>query len=297
MEGLGWNMAGRLALVTGGSRGIGRAICRTLASAGCHVVIGHQASKDAAESVSNEIQQNGGSCEIKRFNVADLDQVQGICQEILEAYGRIDLLVNNAGIARDQLFVRMKPQDWQQVLDVNLTGAYNCARCVAKSMMKRREGCIVNMASIAGIMGNAGQANYSASKAGLIGLTKALARELAPWRIRVNAVAPGYIETDMTDRLPSKVKEEVRSQIPLGRFGNPEDVAWTVLFLSSPASDYVTGQVLNVSGGLYLLTLFSRFSATFGLPFPGGTRVAIRKTFLQGGTRDGSRSGTGDPTS
>jgi 3-oxoacyl-[acyl-carrier protein] reductase len=252
MSALDWNLEGQIALVTGGSRGIGRAVCQLLARAGVHVVINYQGAEEAAHSLAQELQATQGSCELKRFDVADLDQVRAACQEILDAQGRIDILVNNAGIARDQLLVRMKSQEWQRVLDVNLTGAFNCARSVVKPMMKRREGRIINMTSVAGLTGNPGQVNYSASKAGLIGLTKALAKELAPWKIRVNAVSPGYISTDMTEGLPSKVKEEILRLIPLERFGTPEDVASSVLFLASPASGYITGQVLNVGGGLYM---------------------------------------------
>jgi 3-oxoacyl-[acyl-carrier protein] reductase len=216
------------------------------------VVINYQSAREAAQSVLEQITSEGGSVELRPFNVAHLEEVQEAFKEILEAHGRIDVLVNNAGITRDQLFVRMKPQDWQQVLEVNLTGAFHCARAVAKAMMKRRSGCIINMSSTAGLAGNPGQVNYSASKAGIIGFTKALARELAGWGIRVNAVSPGYIQTDMTEQLPDKAKEEIRGLIPLDRFGTPQDVAWAVSFLASPASQYITGQVLNVSGGLYI---------------------------------------------
>ncbi len=252
MSGLGWSLEGRIALVTGGSRGIGRAISELLARAGVHVVINYQSAEEAAQSAVHEIQAREGSCELKRFDVADMEQVQAACQAILGAHGRVDILVNNAGITRDQLFVRMKPEEWQRVLQVNLTGAFNCARCVAKPMMKRREGCIINVTSVAGLTGNPGQANYSASKAGLIGLTKALAKELASWKIRVNAVSPGYVATDMTEALPPKVKEEILHLVPLERFCTPEEVAWAVLFLASPVSGYVTGQVLSVNGGLYM---------------------------------------------
>jgi 3-oxoacyl-[acyl-carrier protein] reductase len=252
MKDPGWNLEGQVALVTGGSRGIGRAISRLLAGAGVHVVINYQSAQKHAQSIYDEIHGAGGSCELKPFDVADADVVQRACKEILDARGHIDLLVNNAGVTRDQLFVRMKPQEWQKVLEVNLTGAFLCARSVAKAMMKQRSGCIINMASVAGLAGNPGQVNYSASKAGLIGFTKALAKELAPWGIRVNAVSPGYIQTDMTEQLPDKVKGEIRGLIPLQRFGDPQDVAWAVYFLASPASHYITGQVLNVSGGLYM---------------------------------------------
>jgi len=252
MDGSLMNLSGQVALVTGGARGIGRAISQLLAGAGAHVVINYQSSQRSAQELAEQILSGGGSCELKPFNVADPDQVQLACQEILQTHGNIDVLVNNAGITKDQLFVRMKPEEWRQVMQVNLDGAFNCSRAVTRSMMKKKRGCIVNMASVAGLAGNAGQANYSASKAGLIGLTKALAKELAPWNIRVNAVCPGFISTDMTDKLPEKVRGEVLGSIPLGRFGTPEDVAWAVFFLVSPVSHYITGEILNVSGGLYI---------------------------------------------
>ncbi len=246
------SLSEQVALVTGGSRGIGRAISLLLASAGAHVVINCQSSQASAQEVAEQIRSKGGSCDVKPFDVADPEQVQLACQEIQKQYGNIDVLVNNAGITRDQLFVRMKSEEWRQVMQVNLEGAFNCSRAVARSMMKKKRGCIVNMASVAGLSGNAGQANYSASKAGLIGFTKALAKELAPWNIRVNAVCPGFIATEMTDKLPEKVKEQVLGSIPLARFGTPEDVAWVVFFLVSPVSHYITGEVINVSGGLYI---------------------------------------------
>jgi 3-oxoacyl-[acyl-carrier protein] reductase len=247
-----WRLDGQVALVTGGSRGIGRAVCRLLALLGAHVVINYREAADAAKAVARDIEAQGGGCELKAFDVADAAGVRSACREILDAHGRIEILVNNAGITRDQLFVRMKPEAWQRVLDVNLTGSYLCAKAVVKAMMKQRSGCIVNMASVAGLTGNPGQVNYSASKAGIIGLTKALAKELAAWNIRVNAVAPGYIETDMTEGLSDKVKEEILTFVPLQRFGTPDDVAAAVYYLVSPASRYVTGQVLNVGGGLYM---------------------------------------------
>lgn len=252
MEGLGWNLGDQVVLVTGGSRGIGRAISQLMARAGAHVVINYQSAQEAAQALAEEIRAGGGRCELKPFNVADPDEVQRACQEIHDRHGRIDALVNNAGITRDQLFVRMKTEQWRQVMEVNLDGAFLCSRAVARSMMRKKKGCIINMASVAGLAGNPGQANYSASKAGLIGLTKALAKELAPWSIRVNAVCPGFIATDMTGKLPEKVRQEVLGSIPLARFGTPEDVAWAVLFLASPAAHYITGEVLNVSGGLYI---------------------------------------------
>lgn len=252
MGGFEGDLEGKVALVTGGSRGIGRAICLGLAGSGAYVVINYQSAHEAAQLLADEIKAAGGRCELRRFDVAQYDQVQQACQSILDAQGRLDILVNNAGITRDQLLVRMKPQEWKDVLEVNLTGAFHCARAVAKAMMKRRQGCIINIASVAGMTGNPGQANYSASKAGLIGLTKALAKELAPWNIRVNAVSPGYITTEMTEGLPEKVKEEILGLVPLKRFGSTQDVAFAVLFLASRWSEYITGEVLNVSGGLLI---------------------------------------------
>lgn len=249
---LGWDMRDQVVLVTGGSRGIGRAISILMARAGAQVVVNYQRNEEAARSLEEEVKSWGGKLELKRFNVASSDEVQKACQEILESHGKVDVLVNNAGITRDQLFVRMKPEEWREVIQVNLEGAFLCSRAVARSMMRRKSGCIINISSIAGIAGNAGQANYSAAKAGLVGLTKALAKELAPWSIRVNAVCPGFIETEMTERLPQKVKEEVLRSIPLERFGTPEDVAWAVAFLASPKARYITGEVLNISGGLYM---------------------------------------------
>lgn len=246
------NLGEQLVLVTGGSRGIGRSISRLMARAGAMVVVNYQSAQEAARSLAEEIRAEGGRCELKPFDVGNPDQVQMACQEIQETLGPIDVLVNNAGITRDQLFVRMKPEEWRKVMEVNLDGAFLCSRAVARSMMKRKRGCIINISSIAGLTGNPGQANYSASKAGLIGLTKALAKELAAWSIRVNAVCPGFIETEMTGKLPEKLKKEALSGIPLGRFGSPEEVAWAVLFLASPAAGYITGETLNVSGGLYI---------------------------------------------
>lgn len=250
--GLEWDMRDQVVLVTGGSRGIGRAISLLMAKAGAQVVVNYQKNEEAARSLEEEVRSSGGKLELKRFDVASPDEVQRACQEIMESHGKVDVLVNNAGITRDQLFVRMKPEEWREVMRVNLDGAFLCSRAVARSMMKRRSGCIINISSIAGIAGNAGQANYSAAKAGLVGLTKALAKELAPWSIRVNAVCPGFIETEMTGRLPQKVKDEVLRSIPLERFGSPEDVAWAVAFLASPMAHYITGEILNVSGGLYM---------------------------------------------
>jgi 3-oxoacyl-[acyl-carrier protein] reductase len=195
----------------------------------------------------------GAQAKLIEFNVADAGQVQQAVDEILKESGRLDLLVNNAGITRDNLILRMKEEEWDAVLAVNLKGAYNCMRAVSKAMVKQRFGRIINISSVVGVMGNPGQANYVASKAGLIGLTKAVARELASRNITVNAVAPGFIQTEMTESLPAKVKEEMLAQIPLGRFGTPEEVAQTVAFLASEAAAYLTGQVIHVNGGMLMI--------------------------------------------
>lgn len=245
------DLNGKVALVTGGSRGIGRAICSRLAQHGALVIINYNRSPEEAESLSREISKEGGDCQLKRFDVSDGDQVQKACEEILKEHGKVDILVNNAGITMDQLFVRMKEHEWRAVMEVNLTGVYHCCRALARPMMRRKGGTIINMTSVAGLGGNPGQVNYSASKAGVVGMTKALAKELAPWGIRVNAVAPGYIVTEMTQGLSEKVKEEILGLIPMRRFGDPDDVACVVLFLASEASRYITGEVINTSGGLY----------------------------------------------
>ncbi len=245
-------LEGQLAIVTGGSRGIGRAISIRLAEEGATVIINYLTHEDSARETLREIEASGGKAEVLRFDVSSFEEVQQVFKGVLDEYKRIDILVNNSGITRDNLFVRMKEVDWSRVLEVNLSGSFNCCRAVAKAMMKQRNGKIVNISSVAGQIGNPGQVNYSASKAGLIGLTKSLAKELASRNIRVNAVSPGYIETEMTEVLPEKVKEEVLKVIPLDRFGKPEDVAEAVLFLVSDRSDYITGHNLTLSGGLYM---------------------------------------------
>lgn len=245
-------LEGQIAVVTGGSRGIGRAVSIRLAKEGAKVIINYITNEDSATETLREIEARGGKAEILRFDVSSFEKVQQVFRGVLDEHKRIDILVNNAGITRDNLFVRMKEVEWSRVLEINLSGSFNCCRAAAKSMMRRKTGKIVNISSIAGEMGNPGQANYSASKAGLIGLTKSLSRELANWGIRVNAIAPGYIETEMTEGLTEKVKEEVLKAIPLARFGKPDDVAEAVLFLVSNRSDYITGHTLNLSGGLYI---------------------------------------------
>src|SRR5208337_2304103 len=242
-----------VALVTGAARGIGRAIAIFLARPGLTLYLNDIALGEEASRTQQEVTGRGGQAKLIEFNVADAGQVQQAVDEILKESGRLDLLVNNAGITRDNLILRMKEEEWDAVLAVNLKGAYNCMRAVSKPMVKQRFGRIINISSVVGVMGNPGQANYVASKAGLIGLTKAVARELASRNITVNAVAPGFIQTEMTESLPAKVKEEMLAQIPMGRFGTPEEVAQAVAFLASEAAAYLTGQVIHVNGGMLMI--------------------------------------------
>ncbi|RMG61419.1 MAG: 3-oxoacyl-[acyl-carrier-protein] reductase [Deltaproteobacteria bacterium] len=245
-------LEGKIALVTGGSRGIGRAVCRLLASEGAFVFVNYSSSEDAARETLEEVKGSGGDGEIVRFNVADEAEVRDAVEKIVKEKGRLDILVNNAGIAIDNLIVRLKGDDFDRVVSVNLKGVFNCSRAVARQMMKQKYGRIINVTSVVGEMGNAGQSVYSASKAGIIGFTKSLAKELASRGVTVNAVSPGFIETDMTASLPEKVREEYLASIPLGRFGEPEDVARAVLFLASDGASYITGEVIRVNGGLYM---------------------------------------------
>lgn len=248
----------RTIIVTGGSRGIGRAVCRALAEPGNKIYFNYyspsdpDAEKAAAGETERLVSDAGGSAQGVCTDISSYDQVEQFFNHIIDKHQRIDILVNNAGIIRDALLVRMKVPDWQTVLDVNLNGVFYCMKLAAKQMMKQRCGRIINMASIVGVTGNAGQANYVASKAAVIGLTKTAAKELAPRGITVNAVAPGFIETDMTASLPDKARNAMLGQIPMGRPGTAEDVADTVAFLSSDAASYITGQVIHVSGGMYI---------------------------------------------
>ena len=241
----------KVALVTGGGQGIGRVIGDNLAKSGAHVIFG-DINLENAEKSAKAILANGGSASAILLNVADPENVKEVFDLIAKEFKPLDILVNNAGITKDGLFVRMKEDDWDRVLAVNLKGSFLCGQQAAKQMMKQRQGAIVNIASIVGVMGNAGQANYSASKAGLIGLTKTMARELAPRNITVNAVAPGFIDTEMTRVLDEKIKDKLIEQIPLSRLGLPEDIANSVAFLVSSRSSYITGQVLNINGGMLM---------------------------------------------
>ena len=244
-------LKGKVALVTGGAQGIGKAVALMLARHGADVIVADVNLEKAAET-AKELEAAGGRAMAVNVDVTRLGDVEKMVESALARFGRIDILINNAGIARDKLILRMAEEDWDTVLAVNLKGTFNCTKAVIKHMSKQRSGKVVNIASVVGEMGNAGQANYSASKAGVIGLTKTIAREFAQRGINVNAIAPGYIQTAMTDVLPEKAKEELQRMIPMERLGQPEDVAHAVLFLVSEASSYVTGQVLNVNGGIYM---------------------------------------------
>ncbi|MCB9029955.1 MAG: 3-oxoacyl-[acyl-carrier-protein] reductase [Deltaproteobacteria bacterium] len=242
----------QVAVVTGGSRGIGKEICKKLASLGAHVFVNYNSSASGAEETAAECKQLGGNADIIGFNVADSDAVSEAFETIKKQTGRIDILVNNAGISKDGLFVRIKDEDWAQTVQTNLSGAFYCARAAAKVMMKARSGKIVNISSITAEMGNPGQVPYISSKAGLFGMTKALAKELASRNINVNCITPGFIETEMTGNLPEETQIEYKKAIPLGRFGEAKEVAELVAFLSSPASAYITGQVIGINGGMYM---------------------------------------------
>ncbi|MFW6189871.1 MAG: 3-oxoacyl-[acyl-carrier-protein] reductase [Planctomycetota bacterium] len=242
---------GKTAVVTGASRGIGRAICLRLARMGANVT-GLDIDLDAMDETASLVQAEGVKFMALEADVSDMDAMQNAVAEAVDAFGGLDVLVNNAGITRDNLLIRMSEEDWQSVLQINLTGVFNGTKAAARQMMRQRSGCVVNIASVVGIIGNAGQANYSASKAGVIGLTKTTARELAGRNVRVNAVAPGFIRTAMTDKLSEEAREELQQQIPLGRMGGPEDVAAVVGFLAGPDAEYMTGQVLRVDGGMVM---------------------------------------------
>ena len=243
---------GKTALVTGASRGIGRAIALRLAAEGARVAINYAGNVKAAEEVKAAIEAAGGTAILCQADIADSAAVEAMVANVVKEFGTIDILVNNAGITRDTLLMRMKDEDFAKVLDTNLKGVFYCTKAVSKLMMKKRSGRIVNMASVVGLVGNAGQTNYAAAKAGVIGFSKSAAKELASRGITVNVVAPGFIGTDMTAGLPESVKEKMLTDIPLGRMGEPEDVASAVLFLASDQASYITGQVVNVDGGMVM---------------------------------------------
>ena len=241
----------KVALVTGGSRGIVRAIALRLAADGAYVVVNYAKNRAAAEEVVSAIEKAGGRAKAIGFDVSDFDRVQEEIENIVTELGGIQILVNNAGITQDTLIVRMKKDDWDNVITTNLNGVFNCTKAVARIMIKQRQGRIINLTSVVGEMGNSGQTNYAASKAGIIGFTKAAARELASRAITVNAVSPGFIETDITQNLTEEIRKQYIEKIPLLRFGSPEDVAGVVAFLASDEASYITGEVLRVNGGIY----------------------------------------------
>ncbi|RIK47258.1 MAG: 3-oxoacyl-[acyl-carrier-protein] reductase [Chloroflexi bacterium] len=243
-----------VAIVTGAVRGIGRAVCLELARAGYRVVANYRGDDELAQSLVSEIAQEGGHAVALRADVTVADDVAGLIEGTLSTFGRLDVLVNNAGITRDTLLMRMSETDWDAVLTTNLKGAFLCSKAAIRPMMRQRSGSIINLTSVVGLVGNAGQTNYAAAKAGLVGFTKSLAKEVGSRGITVNAVAPGFIETRLTDVLPDELKGTIQTQIPLGRMGRPEDVAGVVAFLASPAARYITGAVISVDGGLFMAT-------------------------------------------
>jgi 3-oxoacyl-[acyl-carrier protein] reductase len=241
---------GRIAIVTGGGRGIGRAVAVRLAKEGADVAISYRSNDDTAENTAEEVRVAGARCEIFKGNVASPEDVEALITGVSDAFGRIDILVNNAGMTRDNLMVRMKEEEFDDVIGINLKGTYLCTRAVLRSMIRARWGRIVNVSSVVGLVGNAGQANYAASKAGIIGFTKSVAREVAQRGITANVVAPGYVETELTGSLPEEVKDQIRDQVPAGRFGEAEEVAEVVAFLAGEGAGYVTGQTVAVDGGM-----------------------------------------------
>ncbi|MEL3972387.1 3-oxoacyl-[acyl-carrier-protein] reductase [Rossellomorea oryzaecorticis] len=246
------NVNGKVALVTGASRGIGREIALELAREGANVVVNYSGSEARANEVVDEIKSMGREAVAIQCNVADSDSVQSMVKETISQFGALDILVNNAGITKDNLLMRMKENEWDDVININLKGVFLCTKAVTRQMMKQRSGRIINISSIVAVSGNPGQANYVAAKSGVIGLTKTAARELAPRGITVNAIAPGFISTDMTDQLPEDVRNEMLKQIPLNRFGDPKDIAKVVSFMASESSSYMTGQTLHIDGGMVM---------------------------------------------
>lgn len=246
------NLEGKKALVTGGSRGLGKAIALKLASLGADVVINYTSNEAKAEEVKNEIESLGRKSEIIKADISKFDEAKELVEKSIDFLGQIDILVNNAGITRDNLILRMSEEDFDSVIDVNLKGVFNVTKSASRPMLKTKNASIINISSVVGVAGNAGQTNYSASKAGVIGFTKSLAKEIAKKNVRVNAIAPGFIETDMTDKLTEEVIDEYKKVIPLGHLGKAEDIANAVAFLASDMSSYITGQVLIVDGGMFI---------------------------------------------
>lgn len=242
----------KIALITGASSGIGRAIAIKYAKEGAKVVVNYSGNSQGANEVVDEIIKNGGIAEAIKCDVSSHEDVESMTKYVIEKYSRIDILVNNAGITRDTLLMKMTPEDFDRVIDINLKGAFNTIQCISRGMIRQRSGRIINIASVVGITGNIGQANYAASKAGVIALTKSAAKEFAPRNITVNAIAPGFIKTRMTDVLGEKVMDDILSKIPVKKAGNPEDIAFTALFLAMDESNYITGQVINVDGGMVM---------------------------------------------
>ncbi|GBD39946.1 3-oxoacyl-[acyl-carrier-protein] reductase FabG [bacterium HR37] len=247
-----YDISGKVALVTGGSRGIGRAICLALAEAGADIMLNYARNDQAAYEVKRQIESMGRKCVTVRADVSKYEQAQNLGKAIMNHFGRIDILVNNAGVNRDRTLRRMTPEQWNEVIQTNLNSVYNCTKAVIEYMIAQNSGVIISISSIIGEMGNIGQTNYAATKAGIIGFTKSLARELASHNIRVNAVAPGFIETDMLGTVPEDIRNQIKAQIPLGRFGTPEEVALSVLYLCSPAASWITGVTLRINGGQYM---------------------------------------------
>jgi len=246
------SLSGKIAVVTGGSRGIGRAICLRLASLGATVMVNYVSNPAAAEETAQSIRAAGGKAEPVQFNVAVPAEIEAAFKNILDAHGRVDILVNNAGITRDGLLMKMKDEQWDEVLNTNLKGVFLCTKAVSRAMMKQRWGRIINITSVIGFAGNAGQANYAAAKAGIVGFTKSVAKELASRGITVNGVAPGYIVTDMTRDLSEDVTNTIKAEIPMGVLGEPDDIAGAVAYLASDDARYVTGQFIHVNGGMFM---------------------------------------------
>lgn len=245
-------LTGKVAVVTGAGRGIGRAIALKLAQLGASIVINYRSSAKEAEEVISEIRNNGGKAEMVQGDVSSFEDAEKVIKFATESFGRLDILVNNAGITKDTLLLRMKEEDFSKVLDVNLKGVFNCTKYASSIMLKQKSGRIINISSVIGLIGNAGQANYAAAKAGIIGFTKSIAKELGARGITVNAIAPGFITTDMTEVLSEKIKEKLIENVPLKKLGNPEDVANLAAFLASENASYITGQVINVDGGMVM---------------------------------------------